>query len=266
MLRQLGYSIIRFILLIRNYGFFTGLNIWRQIAFSLSTKISINSSLFRNPVTLRKHDSDLVIFDQVFAERQYKWFEIEKLEPKIIVDAGANIGLAALYFAYQFPQSRIYCVEPVSANYDLLQKNLNAYSNIEIIKGAVWYTDEYLEIENPEGFSAGLSMKSSSASTKIMGYSIPSLMSQFKLEHIDILKMDIEGAEKEIFESGNLEWLKKVSILVIELHDMYKAGTAKAFFQGIHNQFEKIYFQGENLICFLKKETEINQITGNRHS
>ena len=254
MLRQFGYSIIRLILLIRNFGTPTGFNLWRQIAFGSSKEIQIRSSLFRNPVTLRKHDSDLEIFDQVFADRQYKWFGIETLNPKVIVDAGANIGLASLYFSQQFPHARIYCIEPVSTNYNLLQKNLSNYSNIQTLQGAVWHTDEYLEIENPEGYSAGLSMKSSSTSNKMKGYSLPSLMKLFELEHIDILKMDIEGAEKEIFELGSLDWMSKVSILVIELHDLYKDGTSRAFFQSIHNRFDKIYFQGENLICFLKQE------------
>lgn len=253
MFRRIGYSIIRLILLIRNYGSFTGIQLWKQIAFSFSKEITLKSALFRNTVNLRKHDSDLAIFDQIFVDRQYQWFGSEKLQPKVIVDAGANIGLAALYFAAKFPGAHIYCIEPDTHNFQLLQKNLRHYGNVHTLQGALWYKDEYLEIANPEGFSAGLSMKSAATSQKIQGYSVASVMQHFGLTHIDILKMDIEGAEKEVFAHGDTEWLKKVSVLVIELHDMYKDGTAAAFFQVLHNRFEKMYVQGENLVFFLKQ-------------
>jgi hypothetical protein len=75
-------------------------------------------------------------------------------------------------------------------------------------------------------------------------------MAQFNLNHIDILKLDIEGAEKEIFENGNLEWLDKTDVLTIELHDMYRDGTAKAFIKPVYNKIEKMYIQGENVICY----------------
>lgn len=252
MFRKTGYSIIQCILLIRNYGFLKGFSIWVQIAFSLSSTARISSSLFKNQIYLRKKDSDLDIFNQVFAERQYKWPGIEQLKPQTIVDAGANIGLAAIYFSSLFPEATVYCIEPVTANFDWLKRNTIKYKNIQHLQGAVWYKNEILQIENPEGYSAGLTLNSSSSTSGIQGYSVDSLMQHFNLSHIDILKMDVEGAEKEIFGLGNTDWLTKVDILVIELHDMYKEGTAKAFFHAMHQKFEKIYFQGENIICFLK--------------
>ncbi|RXK62229.1 FkbM family methyltransferase [Lacibacter luteus] len=253
MLRRLGYSIIQCILLIRNYGAWKGFSIWRQINLSFSQTAVIQSRLFKNRLHLRKKDSDIDIFNQVFAELQYKWKDIEQLNPAVIVDAGANIGLAAVYFANLFPESKIYCIEPVTANFNLLKQNTSGYGNIQHLQAAVWFKNELLQIENPEGFSAGLTLNSSNKTTGIQGYSIDAIMDLLKIEHIDILKMDVEGAEKEIFGQGPVEWLKKVTILVIELHDMYKDGTANAFFAALNNNFSKMYFQGENIICFLKK-------------
>ena len=79
-------------------------------------------------------------------------------------------------------------------------------------------------------------------------------MRQFELSEIDILKIDIEGAEKEIFESGNLDWLSKIKILVIETHDITKPGCARAFFNALHGKFDKLYIQGENIVCFLQNK------------
>jgi len=252
MLRMLGYSIIRLILLIRNYRIRIGLSLWFQIAFNRGKIITIKSSLFNNPIELRKKDSDVVVFDQIYAEKQYHWKGIEELNPKVIVDAGANIGLAALCFSNLFPNAHIYCIEPDKANYSLLLKNTKNYSNIKTIQGALWHCEAMLDIENPEGFSAGLSLMSSDNKGKIKGYAINTLLRELNIDHIDILKIDIEGAEKEIFEYGDLGWLDKVSILVIELHDMYKEGTAKSFFRAMGSKIDKMYVQGENLVCFLQ--------------
>lgn len=254
MLRRIGYSIIQCILLIRNYGAWKGFSIWRQINLSFSQTASVHSSLFKNALYLRKKDSDIDIFNQVFAELQYKWKDIEQLKPAVIVDAGANIGLAAVYFANLFPQSKIYCIEPVTSNFNLLKKNTAGYKNIQQLQAALWYRNELLQIENPHGFSAGLTLNRATAATGIQGYSVDELMSLLQIEHIDILKMDVEGAEKEIFGQGSTEWLKKVDILVIELHDMYKDGTATAFFNALNNNFSKMYFQGENIVCFLQNK------------
>ncbi|HMO33855.1 MAG TPA: FkbM family methyltransferase [Lacibacter sp.] len=254
MLRKLGYSIIQLILLIRNYGFSTAFSLWAQLFFYPGSTARVRSRLFRNPVRLRKTDSDIEIFNQVFAERQYQWPGIMELQPRVIVDAGANIGLAALYFARLFPDARICCVEPDAGNLALLQENTRNYPTISNLHGAVWNTSAYLEINNPEGFSAGRSLQNAAGNTSIQGYTVPEIMQHFGVEQIDILKMDIEGAEKEIFGEGDTSWLNKVRILVIELHDMYRVGTARAFFRVMQHKFSRLYVQGENLVCYLEPE------------
>jgi FkbM family methyltransferase len=252
MLRSIGYSIIRLILLIRNYGAVIGTSLWIQIALQRGS-ITLRSKLFRNSIRLRSKDSDLDIFNQVFVELQYQWKDIELLQPRVIMDAGANIGLAALYFARLFPDARICCVEPDAANFTLLQFNTRSYPNIQHIQAAVWYRHEALDFSNKEGFSAGLQVRPAQQNNTIQGRTIPELMQHFGIDFIDILKMDVEGAEKEIFGSGDTGWLQQVGILVIELHDMYREGTAVAFFEAVQGKFERIYFQGENLICFLHR-------------
>ena len=75
----------------------------------------------RHPFSIRVRTSDYSCFRQVFVLQEYaldaRW------QPKTIVDAGANIGLASIYFANAFPSSRIVAVEPERGNFRLLQKN-----------------------------------------------------------------------------------------------------------------------------------------------
>ncbi|MFT6962177.1 MAG: hypothetical protein ACJAWV_001904, partial [Flammeovirgaceae bacterium] len=77
-------------------------------------------------------------------------------------------------------------------------------------------------------------------------------MQKHGLETIDILKIDIEGSEKELFE-GTCEWVKNVKCLIIELHDTMKAGTSITFFRKIllMNDFH-FSIVGENLV-FINK-------------
>jgi len=250
MLRKIGYHTIRFVLLIRNYGFKTGFSIWLQIMFSFGAITKIKSKIFLNPILLRRKDSDLDIFDQIFVDKQYKWPEIEKLNPKVILDGGANIGLSAIFFSSLFPSAKIICIEPDENNWKQLEANTKNYKNISLVKAAIWYKNEILNLANPEGFSAGFSYQSENNDKGVQGCTIQEIMAQFNLNHIDILKLDIEGAEKEIFENGNLEWLDKTDVLTIELHDMYREGTAKAFIKPVYNKIEKMYIQGENVICY----------------
>jgi FkbM family methyltransferase len=195
----------------------------------------------------------LEIFDQIFTEKQYQWHEINKLAPRVILDAGSNIGLSAIYFSNLFPDAKILCVEPSEENYALLLKNTAKYPNITALKGAIWARHETLGLVNPEGFSAGHAFSPSQSSDGVTGYTIDELIKMYSLGSIDILKMDIEGAEKEIFESEDLSWMDKVSILVIELHDMYRSGTSQPFIKAVNGKIEKMYFKGENIICFLSK-------------
>ena len=51
-------------------------------------------------------------------------------------------------------------------------------------------------------------------------------MTETELESIDILKVDIEGAEKEVFET--CDWIDAINCLMIETHDRFKPGSSAA--------------------------------------
>ena len=77
-------------------------------------------------------------------------------------------------------------------------------------------------------------------------------MTKFNIPYIDILKMDIEGAEKEIFEFGYANWIPKVKVMIVELHDRYKEGCSKAFFKTMGEYEFSSRIRGENIICDMK--------------
>ena len=84
--------------------------------------------LSNQEIKLRKNTSDADTFDQVFIEQNYK---LQINHPKLIIDAGANVGISTFYFKTLFPNAAIICIEPEEDNFILLKKNLK-YKNAKI--------------------------------------------------------------------------------------------------------------------------------------
>lgn len=59
-------------------------------------------------------------------------------------------------------------------------------------------------------------------------YDVPALMKQFEIEAIDICKIDVEGAEKEIFSAGHQAWHDRVSLFILETHERFSPGADSA--------------------------------------
>jgi len=171
------------------------------------------------PVSARRNSSDLFVFDQIFVERQYQC--LDNLEPKLIVDCGANVGYSSAYFLSRFRQSYLLAVEPDPANFALLQKNLAPYrGRFDAIQAAVWPRQEGLRF-NSAFAGSGQEWARAVEPTRdgdINTIDIPSLIKRSPYDRISLLKIDIEEAERELFSSTD-QWLDFVDNIVIELHD-----------------------------------------------
>jgi len=248
-LRNLGLQVIKLISLIRYYGMSNGLRMFFGLLFSNNDQHTINSPYFLNTITLRKAQSDPFIFEQVFCEQQYHFIHPQPEKVKWIIDAGANIGLAAIYFSNRYPNAKILSIEPDPSNFQLLKKNTYDYNNIICLQGAIWHCSEQLDILNKEELSAGYMMGTATHNngSLIQGYTLNELIEKYEMTDL-MVKLDIEGSEKEVMEYGDLSWLKKCSTLVIELHDWMKAGTSKVYFEKMATYDWITYVKGENII------------------
>src|SRR6185295_15514016 len=90
---------------------FIKLNFKRDIRINKSTK-----------VYLRNGTSDLPVFRQIFLDCEYD-LNLPSSNIKTIIDGGCNVGLASVYFATTFPQSRVIGIEPDESNYQQALKN-----------------------------------------------------------------------------------------------------------------------------------------------
>jgi FkbM family methyltransferase len=251
LLRAFGLQVIKLISLIRYYKLGRGLKIFLDFLFAGGKTTIIRSPVFANDISLRKDQSDPYIFDQVFTEQQYDFPHPDPSSVKVIIDAGANIGLAAIYFSQKFPNARIYSIEPDISNFQLLVKNTAGYPNVTHIHGALWHTEEKLKIFNTDEKSAGYMMKPADELNDgyVQAHTVTGLMLQYQLPVIDILKIDIEGSEKEVFAHNSDLWLTNTHCVITELHDNLKPGTSKVFFTAMGRFNWNTIIKGENIIC-----------------
>src|SRR5690606_1400988 len=138
---------------------------------------------------------------------------------------GANIGLFSVFLANKYPDCKIVAIEPEQGNYEQLLRNTAYYSNIICQKSGIWNRDTHLKIENLQSDSWGfVTIEAEEGGIKAL--TIDTIMSQNNLEKIDILKLDIESSEKEVFEGDYHPWLPTCKMLIVELHDANKAGCS----------------------------------------
>ena len=199
-------------------------------------------------------NEDSIVMNSIFNFQEYK-LPIENFQPKLIIDCGGNIGCSAVYFANVYKDAQIYCVEPARDNFKLLKYNTSFYENINVINSALWNKETYIKLkafENNLGWMAYETTEENPEALKTI--TISKILKESGFDRIDLLKVDIEGAEKEVFGADNVdEWLSKVNVLAIELHDRMKRGCSYEFFKAISKYKWFFAFRGENLI-FIREE------------
>lgn len=194
----------------------------------------VDHEIGRYETELRRGSSDFAVFRQCLIERQYgPLVRLSRLclgadVGMTIIDAGANIGLAALHLSRAFPRARVICLEADRDNAARCQRHveLNAL-NVEVRHQALWSTDTRLVLDDSlgDGREWARSVRESSDhpnAPTVQGVSMGSLLSALEVGTVDILKVDIEGAEKAVFadETRVRPWLRVVRVLAVEIHDV----------------------------------------------
>jgi len=202
----------------------------------------------RDRFSIRDNPYDFATFEEVLLREEYA----VKLDftPATIVDAGANIGLTSLFFTNRYPNAKIISLEPDTDNFNLLKTNTASYKNITPVKCGLWDRDVFLEIIDEGNGNNAFTVKETGATTAgaIKAISIPAIMREQNWQRIDILKMDIEGSEKKVFEKGYEEWLPKIKVLIVELHDRMVQGSSSAVFKAVNQYDFSMDIKGENLV------------------
>jgi FkbM family methyltransferase len=160
----------------------------------------------------------------------------------LIVDAGGFIGTAAIAFARMYPKATIVTIEPSTANFELLKKNTTSFRNIVPFKGALVPdgAPKKMQLFDKATSSVAFTLvkpddAQGSVLEEVDTTSIESILAERGVDQVDICKMDIEGAEYELFQKPG--WLDRVRVLMIELHEGVVAGCERAFFNACARRF-----------------------------
>lgn len=180
--------------------------------------------------------------------------KVKKIE--YIIDAGANIGLFTLIYSVKYPNAKIIAIEPESENYELLLRNTEDIENVVCLKGGVWNKDTTINIlETYDKKEWGFIVQECTIpnGNEIKGISIATIIKRFKIPHIDILKMDIEGSEYEVFSENYKEWLQVTQSLIIEMHEWIKPGCEKIISDVMELEGFEFEKNGENRVYYRKR-------------
>jgi FkbM family methyltransferase len=203
------------------------------------------------PLELRGASPDLDVAKSCLFQGEFGSIRkgIPRLKSRFIVDAGGYIGTAALALAQEFPEATIVTLEPSEPNFRVLKANVDGFKNIIPLNNALVASERRVAVRDVGQLQWGHSILSSGGCilNEAHGTTIDALLKDFGKPGIDVLKLDIEGSEKELFDCSP-DWLRNVGVLVIELHDKFLAGCSRSFYRATES-FRDVAKTRDKIVC-----------------
>lgn len=231
---------------------------WENIKYSKNGVLFLPGGIYFN---FRPYESsDFKVCKQIFFNKDYELNKLSRYEElinyynkcsnPIIVDAGANIGAASVWFALRFPLAKIIAIEPDKENFRLLSKNSNSFSSIVPYCGAISSRPGELYLKDPKDGAWGYltSDTSDESSIPVKAITIEDIFSEKISGNPFIFKIDIEGAEEDLF-SRSSKIFDEFPLIIIELHDWLfpKKGKSQNFLKWHLSKNRDFVYIGENI-------------------
>lgn len=171
----------------------------------------------------------------------------------LIIDGGGYIGITSILFAKRFPEAKILCIEPNEENWSLAKANCAAWPNIEVVRGALSARGGVVTLRDRGtghwGFTivdGGEAGKSWTEIGRVDALSIDGLLEKYGRSGIDLLKLDIEGAECDLLDPRPA-WIERCEVIVAELHDRICPTSTRAFINATEGRVD-VWARGEKRI------------------
>jgi len=252
-------TLIGYMKLIYRIGFLPATT-FKALGF-LSIKKPLRVNLLGNMILVRSLTPDLsVALSSLGEEFSVLSGLLDKKFDGIIVDAGGYIGTAALKLSTMYPNAKIVTIEPSSENYKILEQNIKNIKNITAIRAALVPiprgdivlsnrgTGEwgYTIVNNPNDNPGATEIE------KIKTITLSEIRAMFDHKEIGLMKLDIEGGEKDLIEHDSKS-LHDIYAIFAELHDRIVGGCTDAF-QGLSRDRLVLNFGGEKYLSVRKNE------------
>jgi FkbM family methyltransferase len=174
------------------------------------------------PLSLRSRSFvDRDVFRYVFVNKYHHPPIVLRPDP-IILDLGANIGLSVVELKMLYPQASVIAVEMDAENYAMAGANTAGLPNVSVMHRAVWHdagTLRYRATVEEDAYSIDEGLAPGASDTRsVETVTVGDVIAITGSPIVDYVKMDIEGAEREVLERNNA-WIGSVGCLNIEIHD-----------------------------------------------
>ena len=169
-------------------------------------------------------------FAEIYKDRVYAPF-VEGKDLKTCIDIGANLGMVSYYFAQHFKE--VYSIEPSLEHFELLTKmvEFNKLDNVHPINKAIFMKSGKYPLFHPldeSGVEKNKTMYSLHQSVanvqnvkteEVDCITLPQLFADYGIDHVDLMKLDVEGSEVDIICSGSFkEVADKIDMIILEQH------------------------------------------------
>ena len=199
--------------------FFLASNLRRRSGRLRRLRHQLTLKGLQHPIHVREY-SDPFFFAQIFLEQEFG--PVRGLDISSVIDLGGNAGMASVWFLNAFTRAKVITVEANPDNFSSLEANLRPYGDRAIIiEGGAWWRRTPLALVRgrDEGVASVREALAGDDSSILMdGWDVPALMTRAGFDHIDLLKIDIEGGEVDLLLKDADRWLPHVRNLTIECH------------------------------------------------
>ena len=187
--------------------------------------MKVNVKGVKQPILIRvKNKIDRNVLMYVFFQKYHlPPPEMQLKNDAVILDFGSNIGCTMVDFIVRYPTAKVYGYEMHPNNFEIAKANICTLDGVKIYNEAVWTHKGFVSFSKKnlsDAFAISKDTINENESINIPSVSIADIIATNNLAAVDFIKMDIEGAELDIFDHSDLNWLNKVLSMNIEFHNI----------------------------------------------
>jgi FkbM family methyltransferase len=197
----------------------------RAADFSISTTNILGPTL-----QLVSNHAFVYLFEEIIGREIYRF--VSNIQAPVILDCGANIGVSAIYFKRLYPAARVTCFEPSRPVFQVLSRNIQTFglNDVTLLERGVWNSETELHFQEDKQSTGGRLIP-------VAGESLGSVVRVVRLrdymdQHIDLLKIDIEGAEAVVIPDIS-DRLANVDNIFVEFHSRLNEPQTLAQITGV---------------------------------
>jgi len=185
-------------------------------------------------------------FQGALARHKQSLESLSKKDTKIIFDIGANVGTFSLMCSRQFPKAQVYAFEPIPTTFSCLKSNCESSKNVRVFQKAAGNQDTELTMDYIENVSFTSKFSTNSQGIKVESVTLNRFLKENKINHIDLLKIDVETYENFVLE-GASDILKNVRYILIEVtiedNPNYTISDLFSLLKGKGYNFQLVYYR-----------------------